>query len=58
MPIDLNEHLRQKNRNYNDSNTSNNSNNDKGGGNSGNNKNRGFQTPKMPNFSMPNGKKW
>ena len=53
MPIDLNEHLRQKNRNYNDSNT----NNDKGGGNSGNNKNRGFQTPKMPNFSMPNGKK-
>ena len=57
MPIDLNEHLRQKNRNYNDSNTSNNSNNDKGGGNSGNNKNRGFQTPKMPNFSMPNGKK-
>ncbi|WP_297601636.1 SPFH domain-containing protein [Helicobacter sp. UBA3407] len=57
MPIDLNEHLRQKNRNYNDPNTSNNSNNDKGGGNSGNNKNRGFQTPKMPNFSMPNGKK-
>ncbi|WP_297811089.1 SPFH domain-containing protein [uncultured Helicobacter sp.] len=56
MPIDLNEHLRQKNKNYNNSNESNDSNHN-GGGNSGSNKNRGFQAPKMPNFSMPNGKK-
>lgn len=54
MPIDLNEHLRQKNRNYNHSNNENEPNN---GGDNRENRNRGFQTPKMPNFSMPNGKK-
>ena len=55
MPIDLNEHLRQKNKNYHNPNEDNSSNN--GGGNGGNNRNRGFQAPKMPNFSMPNAKK-
>lgn len=54
MPIDLNEHLRQKNRNYNHSNNENNSNSE---GDNRENRNRGFQSPKMPNFSMPNGKK-
>ncbi|MBD5165338.1 SPFH domain-containing protein [Helicobacter sp.] len=54
MPIDLNEHLRQKNRNYNNSNNENNPND---GGDNKKNRNRGFQTPRMPNFSMPNDKK-
>ncbi|MCH5323031.1 MAG: prohibitin family protein [Helicobacter sp.] len=50
MPIDLNEHLRQKNKDYpkNESNS--------GGGD--NNRGRGFQNyPKMPSFNMPSGRK-
>lgn len=55
MPIDLNEHLRQKNKNYKPQNESN---NDGGGGNNGNNRNKGFQNyPKMPSLNMPSGKK-
>ena len=54
MPIDLNEHLRQKNKNY----KSQNDNNNGGNGDNGNNRNRGFQNyPKMPSFNIPNGKK-
>lgn len=55
MPIDLNEHLRQKNKNYKPQNENN---NDGGGGNNGNNRNKGFQNyPKMPSLNMPSGKK-
>lgn len=54
MPIDLNEHLRQKNKNYKPQNENNND----GGGNNGNNRNKGFQNyPKMPSLNMPSGKK-
>lgn len=48
MPIDLNEHLRQKNKNYN---------NPQKDENPQDSKERKFQAPKMPNFSMPDGKK-
>lgn len=48
MPIDLNEHLRQKNRNYKP-------NNDEGNKNNDNNK-KGFNAPKMPSFNIPTGK--
>lgn len=54
MPIDLNEHLRQKNKNYKPQNENNND----SGGNNGNNRNKGFQNyPKMPSLNMPSGKK-
>lgn len=57
MPIDLNEHLRQKNKSYKPQNENNN-NGGNGGGNNGNNRNRGFQNyPKMPSFNLPSGKK-
>lgn len=50
MPIDLNEHLKRKNKGYTPD-----ENKDKGQPN--HNSNRGFQSPRMPNFTMPNGKK-
>ena len=54
MPIDLNEHLRQKNKNYKPQNENNND----SGGNNGNNRNKGIQNyPKMPSLNMPSGKK-
>ncbi len=55
MPIDLNEHLRQKNKSH--SSNDNYSNNGNGGDNGGNNRNRGFQAPKIPSFNLPNGRK-
>ncbi|MDA3966796.1 MULTISPECIES: prohibitin family protein [Helicobacter] len=60
MPIDLNEHLKNKNRNNRQNNTEENANtnNDKrgNGGFGGGNRGGGFQ-PKMPAFNMPSGKK-
>ena len=51
MPIDLNEHLRQKNKNYKPQ-------QENGGNDSNNDGNRGFQKyPKMPSFNVPSGKK-
>lgn len=52
MPIDLNEHLKRKNKGYtpeeNKGNNDFNTNHNRGGG---------FQSPKMPSFTMPSGKK-
>ncbi|MDE5602969.1 MAG: prohibitin family protein [Helicobacter sp.] len=51
MPIDLNEHLRQKNKNY-KTQQENGGNGNNGGGN------RGFKNySKMPSFNLPSGKK-
>ncbi len=66
MPIDLNEHLRRKNKDLNQNNENGENENlhndrnrgekkENGGGRNG--WNRGFQTPKMPNFSMPSARK-
>lgn len=53
MPIDLNEHLRQKNKNYKSQQENGGSSN-----NGGNGANRNFQNySKIPSFNMPSGKK-
>ncbi|AWI35016.1 prohibitin family protein [Helicobacter apodemus] len=53
MPIDLNEHLRQKNKNYKSQQENGGSSN-----NEGNGANRNFQNySKIPSFNMPSGKK-